>query len=98
MEVSNDGNVATFVRRSPYDLGNSRCRLVVVDGDAHELRSGPRQCDNLIRGGRRVGGIRVRHRLNDDRMAAADGDTTNPRGGGVSASTKGHDVEGVDER
>ena len=36
-------------------------------GDAHELRAGPREFRDLLRGRLDVGGVGVRHRLHDDR-------------------------------
>ena len=53
-------------------LGDGRGRLVRVDRDPHELRAGVGQAGDLDR--RRVGVDRVGvgHRLDDDRMGAAD--------------------------
>ena len=56
------------------DLGHRRRRFGQVDGDAHHLRAGLPQLDALLRGRRRIRRVGHRHRLHDDRRAAADGD------------------------
>ena len=98
VEVANDRDVAPIVGSPSNDLGYRRRRLVVIDGHAYELRAGAGQRDHLRRRVRGVGGIRVRHRLHDDRIGATDGNVTNPGCGGLPSGTKGHDARGVDDR
>ena len=43
-----------------------------IHGDPDHFRTGFGQLYALLRGGRRVGGVGHRHRLDDDRRAAAD--------------------------
>ena len=47
-----------------------------VHRDAHHLRPGLRQLDALLRRRARIGRVGHRHRLHDDRRAAADLDVT----------------------
>ena len=68
VKVADDRHVDAAVRQARDDFRNRRCRRLVVHGDAHQLRPGPRERRDLIRGADRVGGVRVRHRLHDDRM------------------------------
>ena len=58
---------------------------IVVDGDAHELGAGMRELRDLDRGRVRVGGVRVRHRLHDDRVGRPDGHAADEHGGGGSS-------------
>ena len=52
--------------------GTARRGFRQVDGDAHHLGSGFGQLDALRRRAARIGRIGHRHRLDDDRRAAAD--------------------------
>ena len=77
------GSRRPAARRTPMRSSCSRIarhrggRFGGVDGDAHHLGAGARQLLDLDRGGDRVRGIGVGHRLHDDRRAAAD-DATPP--------------------
>ena len=51
------------------DDRNRLRRLVVVDRDAHELGAGVRELGDLDGGAVGIGGVGVRHRLDDDRVA-----------------------------
>ena len=54
------------------DLGDGRGRGLVGDGDADDLGAGIAQAGDLLDRRLRVGGIGVRHRLDDDGGVAAD--------------------------
>jgi hypothetical protein len=60
------------------DVRDGRSRLVPVDGDAHDLGAGARQCGDLGDSRIDVGRIRVGHRLDDDRRVAADHHRSDP--------------------
>ena len=66
------GAVQPGVEHALLDLGNRGRRLGQVHGDAHHLRSGFGQLDALLRRRSRIGRVGHRHRLHDDRRAAAD--------------------------
>jgi hypothetical protein len=89
MEVANHGHGHTHVGKAARDFGDCACRFVVVDGDANELTTGSGEiCD--LKGGRDgVGGIRVRHRLHDNRICGPDGDVADECGWGLSAGNAG---------
>ena len=79
MEVANERRGAAGIEHTLLDLRNRGRGLRHVDRDPHHVRSGLRELDALLR--RPAGICRVghRHRLDDDRRAAADlhhGDTT----------------------
>ena len=52
--------------------GTALSRVVVVDGDADELRAGLDQLGNLLDGRGGVGGVGIGHRLDDDGGVGAD--------------------------
>ena len=56
------------------DLRDGRRGRLGVDRDPDELRAGVGEPGDLDRGRVRIGRVRVRHRLDDDRMGAADED------------------------
>ena len=70
VEVADERRVASGVDHPLLDLGHRRGRLRQVDGDAHHFRSGFGQLDTLNGRRARVGGVRHRHRLDDDGRAA----------------------------
>ncbi len=72
VEIADQRRRATGVEHALLDLGHSRRRLGDVDGDPHHLRAGFRELDALCRRRARVRRIGHRHRLDDDRRAAAD--------------------------
>ena len=74
VEVADQRHVHADPVEALADLRHGGGRLVAVDGDAHELRAGPRELGDLRHGGVDVGGVGVGHRLDDDRGAAADRD------------------------
>ena len=76
MEIADERRRAAGVEHPLLDLGHRRRGFGQVDRDAHHLRSGLGQLDALLRGRARVGGVGHRHRLHDDRRAAADLDAT----------------------
>ena len=72
------------------DDGNRLRGRVVVDGDAHQLRSGMGELRNLDGGGVRVGGVGVGHRLHHDRMRRPDRDVADHDGQGRAADNGVH--------
>ena len=48
--------------------------ILGVDGDPHQLGTGPGQGGDLLDGGRDISGVGIGHRLHDDRGIAADRD------------------------
>ena len=73
--------------------GNGRRRLLVVDRHPHQLAAGPRQRRHLPHRAGDVGRVGVGHRLHHDRVARADGDTTDARGDGRATDGGGHGRE-----
>ena len=65
------------------DLGHRGRGFGQVDGDAHHLGAGLGELDALLRGGRRIGRVGHRHRLHDDRRAAADLDAADADADGL---------------
>ena len=82
MEVADQRNAHAQPIELLADDGHRLRRLVVVDGDAHQLAAGVRQLRDLDGGGIGVGGVGVRHRLDDDRMSGADEDAADVHAGG----------------
>ena len=72
VEVADQRRVTSRVKHPLLDLRNRRGGFRHVDRHADHLRAGFRQLDALLRGRRGVRRIRHRHRLDDDRRAAAD--------------------------
>jgi hypothetical protein len=73
VEVADDRHVdPELVAELPHHLRNGRRGLLGVDGHPDELGAGVREPCDLDRGGVGVGGVGVRHRLDDDRMGAPD--------------------------
>src|SRR3954465_1380650 len=90
MEVADDRHVASGVGGAADDLRNRRRRFVVVDGYANELRARARQGDYLGSSSHRVACLRIRHRLNDDGIYAANRNVAHPGGGSLPASIESH--------
>ena len=61
-----------------FDMGHGGGGLGPVDGDAHQLRAGPRQRRNLGDRRRDIGRVGIGHRLHHDRGVAADRDVADP--------------------
>src|SRR5690606_5114865 len=72
VEVADDRHVDVLLFEQADQLGNGCGGFIVVDGHADQLAAGGGECCDLCGRGPRVGGVRVRHRLHDDWMAAAD--------------------------
>ena len=85
VEIANDGNRYTHVGESTRNLGDSPRGIVIVDRDAHESASGASEVSYLKRRTRRIGRVRVRHRLHDNRVGGPYGDTTDEDGRGLSS-------------
>ena len=71
------------------DFGDGSRGLVVVHSHADEQAAGSRQLLYLERSARSVGGIGVRHRLDDDRMRRSDGYAAYESGGCFSTGYSG---------
>ena len=72
VEVADDRHVDAEPADLAHHLRDGRRGLLGVDGDPDELGAGVGEPGDLDRGRVGVGGVRVRHRLDDDRMGAAD--------------------------
>ncbi len=72
VEVTNERRLAAGVEHPLFDFRNRRCRILDVDGHPHHVRTGRRELDALLRGGFGIRRVGKRHRLHDDRRAAAD--------------------------
>ena len=83
VEVADERRGAAGVEHPLLDLGDRGRRFRQVHRDAHQLRSSFGQLDALLRRRRRVGRIRHRHRLDDDRRAAADLDAADANTDGL---------------
>ena len=71
VEVAHHRRGDPLVREPAPDLRHRRSRGAGVDGDPHDLRAGLGEELHLGRGGGRILGVRVRHRLHDHRLRAA---------------------------
>ena len=71
VEVADERRRAAGVEHPLLDLRHGRGRFGQVDRDAHHFRAGLGQLDALLRGRARIGRVGHRHRLHDDRRAAA---------------------------
>ena len=76
VEVADDRHVDAEAADLADHLGHGRGGLIGVDRDPDQLRAGMRQPCDLDGGAIRIGRVRVGHRLDDDRMGAADEDAT----------------------
>ena len=76
VEVADERRLASGVEHPPLDLGHRGGGLGEIDRDPHHVGSGFGKLDALLSRGSRVGGIGHRHRLHDDRRAAANLDAT----------------------
>ena len=72
MEVADQGHVHAHLHEAVADRGHLARGLQRVHRDAHDLAARAREGRDLARGGLRVLGVRVRHRLHEDRGVAAD--------------------------
>ena len=72
VEVADDRHVHAEAADLADHLGDGGGGLLGVDRDADELRAGVGEPRDLDRGRVGVGGVGVRHRLDDDRMRAPD--------------------------
>ena len=83
VEVADDRHGRAQAPDLAHDLRDRRGRRLGVDGDPDQLGAGVSQPGDLDRGGVRVGRVRVGHRLDDDRMAAADHHAADVHGRGA---------------
>ena len=89
MKISDKGNGNSHVDEPARDFGNGLCCLVVVDRDADEAASSAREISHLERGSGGIGGVRIRHRLHDDRMGGPYGNAADNGGRGLSSRYSG---------
>ena len=92
MEVADDRCRSTGGAYATHDAGNRRRGRLVVDGDADDLRTGSGQRQHLVGGCVRIRGVRVRHRLHDNREPGSDWNETNPRAGRLTSRSEAHDA------
>jgi hypothetical protein len=90
VEVADYWNVNACGIDAARDLRNGRGRVLVVHRHADDLRAGARERDDLIGRAARVGGVRVGHRLDDDRVRRADGHAADPARHGRAAGPEDH--------
>ena len=76
MEVADERDIQPLVFETPRDLGHGRGGARRVHRDADDFGARLEQCPDLIRRGRHVRRIGVRHRLDDDRVGAAHADAS----------------------
>ena len=93
VEVADDRHVDAEAADLADHLGDGGGGLLGVDRDPDELRAGVRQPRDLDRGPVGVGGVGVRHRLDDDRVGAPDEDAADVhadrRAGGAAGAASG---------
>jgi len=75
VKIANEGNHHAQIDEPSRDFGDSRGRLVIVDRDADQLRSGCGERRDLGRRARGISRVGVRHGLHDDRMGRPDMDS-----------------------
>ena len=85
VKITDQGHVATGIIEPPADLVHRRRRRLGVNGDSHQFRACLRQGLNLIGRGYCIRGVRIRHRLHDDRRVAADGHGANTNAHAVAS-------------
>jgi hypothetical protein len=83
VEIADERRRAAGVEHALLDLRYRRGRFRDVDRHAHHSGSGVRQLDALLSGRARIGRVGHRHRLHDDRRAAADLDVPDAHAGGL---------------
>ena len=92
MEIADQGRGDAALAQAVADVRNGGGSLLAVDRDAHHLGAGARQRRDLRDGAFDIGGIGIRHRLHDDRRAAADGDIADHDLGGLMPGPGAGDV------
>ena len=90
VEVADDGDLETALREAIDDVRNGGGGVLVVDGDADDLRAGKGQGRDLFDGAGNVGRIGVGHGLDDDRDLPADANVANFDRGCFSALNLRH--------
>jgi hypothetical protein len=91
MKIADQRNVDAHVGDARRNLRHSGRSLFVVDCNPNELGAGVGKIDHLGSSFGGIGGIGVRHRLNDDGMAYADSNATDPNRYCFSAAISCHD-------
>ena len=81
VEIADERHVDAEPAEPLADVRHGGRRLVPIDGDADDLRAGAGEGGDLRHRPVDVGGVRVGHRLDDDRRAAADGDAADADAG-----------------
>ena len=90
VEVADDGHAEAALLETVHDVRHGGGGVLVVDGDAHNLRAGKGEGCNLFNGGLHVGRVGVGHRLDENRDLPANAHMANFYGGGFSAMNLRH--------
>jgi hypothetical protein len=93
VEVADQGHIAAPIEQALLDLGHRARGLGHVDRDAHQLRARLGELPALLHRRGDIRRIGVRHRLHDDRRAAAHVDRSHPNlDRAVSHDRKQHSI------
>ncbi len=90
MEVADDGDADALPVEQINDAGNGSGGLLVIDGDANQLRTGAGECGTLLHGAENVRSIGVGHRLHHNGCIRADADAADHGSHGFPALNGGH--------
>ena len=90
VEVADDRDVDAQPIQLFADDRHGLGRLVVVDRDANQLGPRMRELCDLQGGGVRIGGVRVGHGLDDDRVIVTDRHVPDEYGGGATPRNGWH--------
>ncbi len=89
VEVPDERDVDPPLPQSLRDVRNRGGRLGGVDGDPDQLAPRPGESGHLLDRGLHIGRVRVRHRLHDHRMPAADGHVSHANRDGLASGPVG---------
>lgn len=85
MEVTDQRHIEAKAQKAITNLRNGSSAFIAVYGDADDFGACAKQSRDLLDGGVDIGGIGIRHRLDDDRRATTDDHATNIDGNRGSA-------------
>ena len=91
VEIADQRHVAAECVEPLADLRDGSRRFGGVDGNPHKLGAGVGKRFDLCDRGRHVGRVRVRHRLDDDRRAAADAYAAHQNGARAATDDRSFD-------
>jgi len=92
VEITHQRHVDAARIQALADMGDRPGRLLRVDGDPYELRTGLGELGDLGASALDVRGIRIRHRLHGDRRIAANGDRAD---GYANATATDDGIDGI---